>query len=200
LNPSNALVLASKSAARAAVLAGAGLSFRTVGAGVDETPIKAGMVRRGASPREIARVLSEEKAKAGSVRNDGLVIGADQTLDLDGTLIDKADSLAEARARLLDLRGRSHQLHSGVAVARADEILFTHVETATLTVRGFSEAWLDAYLERNGLEILGSVGCYLLEGEGVQLFERVEGDYFTILGLPLLPLLAFLRQARALDA
>ena len=192
------LVLASKSAARAALLAGAGLSFETVGAGVDETPIKAGMIRRGAAPREIARVLAEEKAKAGSTRHAGLVIGADQTLDLDGTLIDKADSLAEARLRLLELRGREHRLHSGVAVARADEILFTHVETATLTVRAFSEAWLDDYLDRNGLEILGSVGCYQLEGEGVQLFDRIEGDYFTILGLPLLPLLGFLRQEHAL--
>lgn len=188
------LVLASKSAARAQLLAGAGLEFLTVGAGVDETPIKAGMLRRGASPREIAHVLAEEKAKAGSTRNDGLVIGADQTLDLDGRLIDKADSLAEARERLKSLRGREHRLHSGLAVARADELIFTHVETATLKVRDFSDAWLDAYLERNGLEILGSVGCYQLEGEGVQLFERIEGDYFTILGLPLLPLLDFLRR------
>jgi septum formation protein len=194
------LVLASKSAARAQLLAGAGLDFVTVGAGVDETPIKTGMLGRGASPREIARVLAEEKAKAGSTRHDGLVIGADQTLDLDGALIDKADSLAEARQRLVELRGREHRLHSGIAVARADELVFTHVETAVLKVRDFSDAWLDAYLERNGLEVLGSVGCYQLEGEGVQLFERIDGDYFTILGLPLLPLLDFLRREKALDA
>jgi septum formation protein len=194
------IVLASKSAARAELLRNAGVRFEAMGAGVDEGPIKAGMVGRGARPAEIARVLAEEKAKAGSIRRPGLVIGADQTLELDGRLVDKADSLSEARERLLSLRGREHQLHSGVAVAQAGEIAFTTVETAKLAVRTFSEAWLDDYLDRNGLDALGSVGCYRLEDEGVQLFERIDGDFFTILGLPLLKLLHFLRAEGALKS
>jgi septum formation protein len=192
------LVLASKSAARATLLKNAGLVFETVGAGVDEGPIKTGMLRRGASPREIAQVLAEEKAKAASLKHDGLVIGADQTLDLDGVLVDKVDTIAEARERLIELRGRKHQLHSAAAVAHAGELVFTGADSATLHARKFSDAWLDSYLERNGLEVLGSVGCYMLEVEGVQIFERVEGDYFTILGLPLIPLLDFLRAEGAL--
>ncbi|HEY3812151.1 MAG TPA: Maf family protein [Caulobacteraceae bacterium] len=195
-----AIVLASKSAARAAMLKNAGVAFISVGAGVDEDIIKHGLLRRGSAPSEIARVLAEEKAKAASLKHDGLVIGADQTLDLDGALIDKVDSLADARQRLGRLRGRAHRLHSAVAVARAGELVFTEADSATLFARDFSDAWLDGYLERNGVEILGSVGCYMLEGEGAQLFDRVAGDYFTILGLPLLPLLGFLRAEGAIAA
>ncbi len=194
------LVLASRSAARAAVLKGAGVVFTAVDAGVDEDVLKHGLLGRHASPLEIARVLAEEKAKAGSLKHAGRVIGADQTLDLDGRLIDKAPDLAAARARLLELRGRVHHLHSGLAVAEAGEILLSLVESARLKVRDFSDAWLDGYLERNGAEILGSVGCYQLEGEVAQLFESIEGDYFTILGLPLLSLLAFLRREGAVTA
>jgi septum formation protein len=188
------LVLASKSAARATMLNNAGVEFISVGAGVDEEIVKIGLKRRHAPPSEIARVLAEEKAKAASLQHDGLVIGADQTLDLDGELIDKVDSLAAARVRLTRLRGRAHRLHSAVAVARAGELVFTEADSATLFARDFSDAWLDGYLERNGVEILGSVGCYMLEGEGAQLFDRVEGDYFTILGLPLMGLLDLLRR------
>jgi septum formation protein len=194
------IVLASKSAARADLLKNAGIGFEAVGAGVDEGPIKTGLLRRGAPPAEIARTLAEEKAKAGSLRREGLVIGADQTLELEGRLVDKADNLAEARERLRLLRAREHRLHSGVAVAEAGEIAFTAVETARLVMRPFSDAWLEDYLDRNGQDVLGSVGCYLLEGEGVQLFEDIEGNYFTILGLPLLPLLQFLRQKGAIAA
>jgi septum formation protein len=194
------LVLASKSAARGQLLKDAGVRFDPVGSGVDEGVIKAGLLRRGAGPREVARVLAEEKAKATSLREPGLVIGGDQTLDLDGRLIDKAESLDEARARLIEFRGRPHRLHSGLAVAEAGEIVFTTVETATLQVRRFSDAWLDGYLARNGEALLGSVGCYMLEGEGVQLFENIEGDYFTVLGLPLLTLLDFLRARGAVPS
>ncbi|HWE45647.1 MAG TPA: Maf family protein [Caulobacteraceae bacterium] len=194
------LVLASKSAARATLLKNAGVTFISVGAGVDEDIIKSAMLRRNSSPAEIARTLAEEKAKTASLKHDGLVIGADQTLDLDGALIDKVDSLGEARTRLTRLRGRAHRLHSAVAVARAGELVFTEADSATLFAREFTDAWLDGYLDRNGVEILGSVGCYMLEGEGAQIFDRVEGDYFTILGLPLLPLLRFLRAEGALAA
>jgi septum formation protein len=192
------LVLASKSAARAALMRGAGLDFTNASAGVDEDVIKRGLLGRGASPREIAHVLAEEKAKACALREPGLVVGADQTLDLGGRLMDKPVSLEEARRHLLDMRGREHRLHSGVAVAEAGEIVFTTVETAVLKVRAFSDAWLERYLDRNGEEILASVGAYQLEGEGVQLFERIDGDYFVILGLPLLSLLSFLRDRGAL--
>src|SRR5262249_38919349 len=155
---------------------GAGLDFTTAGSGVDEAVIKHGLIGRGASPREIAHVLAEEKAKACALREPGLVIGADQTLDLGGRLMDKPESLQEARRPLPDMRGREHRLHSGLAVAKAGEIVFTTVETAVLKVRAFSDAWLDRYLVRNGEQILASVGAYQLEGEGVQLFERIDGD------------------------
>jgi septum formation protein len=194
------LVLASKSPARAALLRGAGLTFDTVSPGVDEDLIKTGMLRRGASPREIAHTLAEEKAKAGSLMTEGLVIGADSTVDFNGRLIDKATSMDEARARLQELAGELHSLHSGVAVAEAGELVFTTVDSAHMTMRRISDAWLDGYLERQGEGLLGSVGCYQLEGEGVQLFERIEGDYFTILGLPLLPLLHFLRDRGAVPS
>lgn len=195
---STPLVLASKSAARAALMRGAGLEFTTASAGVDEAVVKRGLLGRGADPREVAQVLAEEKAKACSLREAGLVVGADQTLDLEGRLMDKPESLEEARGHLIDMRGREHRLHSGLAVAQAGEIVFTTVETAVLQVRHFSDAWLDRYLDRNGGELLASVGAYQLEGEGVQLFERIEGDYFVILGLPLLSLLSFLRDRGAL--
>jgi septum formation protein len=191
--PHTPLVLASRSAARAALLRGAGLTPILIDAGVDETAIKRGLLTRGAGPREIAHVLAEEKAKAGSLRADGLVIGADQTLDLERRLFDKPQTLDEARSHLQSFRGKTHHLHSGLAVASAGEILFTTVESVALTVRLFSDAWLDSYLDREGEGLLASVGAYQLEGSGVQLFEKIEGDYFTVLGLPLLTLLAFLR-------
>jgi septum formation protein len=192
------LVLASKSAARAALMRGAGLDFAVASAGVDEDVVKRGLLGRGAGPREVAHVLAEEKAKACALHHPGLVVGADQTLDLEGRLMDKPADLEEARRHLLDMRGREHRLHSGLAVAQSGEIVFTTVETAVLKVRAFSEVWLDRYLDRNGAELITSVGAYQLEGEGVQLFERIEGDYFVILGLPLLSLLSYLRDCGAL--
>ncbi|HEY2708994.1 MAG TPA: Maf family protein [Caulobacteraceae bacterium] len=195
------IVLASKSASRAAVLTGAGVPFEAASPGVDEAEAKARLLADGAGPAAVAEHLAEAKAIAGSkLRPDALVIGADQTLDLDGRLFDKAESLAEARERLTVFRGRRHQLHSAVVVARAGEAVWRVVESPSLTMRDVSDAYLDAYIARNGETLLGSVGCYMLEGEGVQLFEAIEGDYFAILGLPLLPLLRFLRSAGALAA
>ncbi len=193
------VILASKSAARAALLRGAGVPFETAGAGVDEAALKSGLLAEGAKPRDIADALAEAKAvKVSRVRPGALVIGADQTLDFEGRLFDKPESRAEARGRLLELRGKTHALHSGVVVARDGEPIWREVATARLTMRPFSEGYLDAYLDRGGDELLTSVGAYQLEGEGVQLFSRIVGDYFTILGLPLLSLLDLLRRYEVL--
>jgi septum formation protein len=195
------VVLASTSRARAAILTGAGVAHAAVGADVDEGEAKAALLGSGAGPREIANHLAEAKAlKVSRQRPGALVIGADQTLDLDGKLFDKPADLAEARGHLSVLRGRSHRLHSAVAAARDGAALWRELESPRLEMRAFSDAFLDGYLARNGAAALSSVGCYQLEGEGAQLFDRIEGDYFAILGLPLLPLLGFLRRQGALPA
>jgi septum formation protein len=188
------LVLASKSPARAQLLRNAGLQFDTASPGVDEEAVKAAMLDDGAGPREIADALAELKAIRVSNKRDGLVIGADQTLDLDGALVDKAESLTGARARLQSLGGRPHVLHSAVVVARDGQPIWREVKSARMTMRAFSDEFLDGYIAREGEHLLGSVGCYRLEGEGVQLFDRIDGDYFTILGLPMLGLLDLLRR------
>ncbi len=192
------VVLASTSPSRRALLTSAGVTFEARAPGVDEDAAKASLVAAGASPRDVADALAELKAIRVSGKVPGLVIGADTTLDLGGTLIDKAGSVGEARERLLALRGRPHKLHSAVVVARDGAPIWREVDTATLWMRPISDAFLDAYLEANGSDVLYSVGCYHLEGEGVQLFERIEGDYFTILGLPMLGLLDLLRRHGAL--
>lgn len=193
------VILASGSKARAQVLAGAGVTFETAIAGVDESAVKAGLLAQGNGPREVADALAELKAVRVSRKHPGaLVIGADQTLDLDGQLFDKAETLAEARERLLHLRGKTHKLHSAVVVARDGEAIWREVPAARLTMRPFTDAFLDAFLERGGEGLLGSVGCYRLEDDGVQLFSRIDGDYFTILGLPLMGLLDLLRRYGAL--
>jgi len=187
-------ILASKSASRAAILKGAGVDFAQEDSHVDEAQAKRELAGLAASPRAVAEHLAEKKALAVSERRGGLVIGCDQTLDLDGALFDKAEDMAEARVRLMSLRGRRHHLHAALAAARAGEVLWRFTETVTLTMRLFSEDFLEDYLARAGHSILGSVGCYRLEGEGANLFEAIDGDYFAILGLPLLPLLGFLRR------
>jgi septum formation protein len=191
------LVLASKSAVRTRLLAAAGVEFEAVDSGLDEAAAKVGMA--GQTPDAVALALAEAKAlRVSNVRSDSLVIGADQTLDFEGRLFDKAASLAEARERLVMLRGRAHRLHAGIAVARGDRIVWRKCATSSLTMRDFSDTWLDGYLDRNPGPALSSVGCYELEGEGAQLFERIIGDYFAILGLPLLGLLGCLRKEGAL--
>lgn len=193
------ITLASKSAARVTILRNAGVAFEAVGSGVDEDAAKAGLLAEGASPREVADALAELKAFKVSTKRPGLVIGSDQTLELDGALIDKVDTVEAARERLLQLRGKVHKLHSAVVVARDGQPIWRLVETSKLSVRDFSDAWLDGYLERNSPDILWSVGCYLLEGEGVQLFDRIDGDYFAVLGLPVTALFDFLRLHGALE-
>jgi len=188
------LVLASKSAARQALLRGAGVPFEAMGAALDEDEVKDDLAAHALDPKAMALALAQAKAVETSKVVDGLVIGADQTLDLGGELVGKSRDLGAARERLKSLRGRRHQLHSATAAARDGELLWDDVRSASLTMRDFSDAFLDGYLERNGEAALASVGCYQLEGEGVQLFDRIDGDYFTILGLPLPPLLKFLRE------
>ncbi|MGC1304523.1 MAG: Maf family protein [Caulobacteraceae bacterium] len=191
---SDRFVLASQSAARKAVLAAAGVSFQAEAARVDEAAIKLEHLNQGASPPEVARILAEAKAVEVSTRLDGLVLGADQTLDLDGRLFDKPSSVDDLRSQLLELRGRTHVLHAGLAAARSGALVWRHEGRATLTMRSFSNAFLDDYLTQEGEAVQACVGGYRLEGLGAQLFDRIEGDYFTILGLPLLPVLGLLRR------
>lgn len=188
------LILASKSAARRAVLDGAGVRYQALVAGVDEDAVKASLLAEGAGPREVADALAELKAIRVSACRPDFVIGSDQTLDLDGELYDKAETLEAARERLRLLRGKTHKLHSAVVVAKAGAPIWREVVTARLTMRDFSDAFLEDYLAMEGEKALGSVGCYRLEGPGAQLFSKIEGDYFAILGLPLMGLLDLLRR------
>ena len=194
----NNIILASTSAIRMQVLTSAGIPFEAVPAGVDEESIKIALLAEDIGPRDIADALAEAKAVKVSRRRPGLVIGADQTLDFQGRLFDKAASVAEARDRLKEMRGHSHKLHCGMVVARDGVPIWREVVTTTLRMRSFSDLWLEGYLERNSPDILASVGCYQLEGEGVQLFDKIEGDYFAILGLSLVPLLDLLRRHEAI--
>lgn len=188
------VILASKSAARRQVLTGAGVPYEAVVAGVDEDAVKAGLLAEGVGPRDIAEALAELKAVKVSRGRADLVIGADQTLEFEGGLHDKVETLDAARDRLRALRGKPHKLHSAVVVAKEGAPIWREVVTATLTMRPFSDDFLESYLAQEGDEALGSVGCYRLEGPGAQLFSRIEGDYFAILGLPLLGLLDLFRR------
>lgn len=191
----NRLILASKSAARREVLANAGVSFDIQVAGVDEDTLKV----PGVDARELAIELAKAKALAVSRQHpDAVVLGADQTLAFDGGLVSKAPDLAHAKARLASMRGKPHQLHSGVALARSGEIIWAGADTAHMIVRDFSDAFLEAYIEAEGEALLHCVGSYRLEGMGAQLFEKVDGDYFTVLGMPLWLVLDRLRDAGVL--
>jgi septum formation protein len=187
------LVLASKSKVRRTLLEAAGIPVEIDPADIDER--SAEMPHAGALPEKIALLLAREKALAVARRRPGmLVLGADQTLALDNHRFSKPATISAAHEQLASLSGKMHALHSGVAVARDGKILFETVATAHLTMRALSNDALDAYLTAAGERVLQSVGAYQLEGLGVHLFEKIEGDHFTILGLPLLPLLAFFRR------
>jgi len=189
------LILASQSTARKMLLANAGLEFKAITADIDERGIQS--ASKLSNPREIALLLAREKAKAVSAHHPAsYVIGADQTLALGERLFNKPAGRPQAMAQLHELAGNSHELNSAVAVAHDGKIVFEDVSVARMTMRQMTEVELKAYLDAAGDAVTTSVGAYQLEGLGIHLFERIEGDHFTILGLPLLPLLAFLRRER----
>lgn len=189
------LTLASKSKIRATVLSGAGLDFSVQVSGLDEDALKA--THKGAA-ETLALALAEAKAKA--IEADGLIIGADQILECDGILYDKPGDMEEARHNLEIFRGQTHYLVGAVVLVENGQTIWSHCGRVALTMRDFSDAFLDAYLAAAGEQILSSVGCYQLEGLGAHLFSHIDGDYFSILGLPLLPLLDGLRAHGGLVA
>jgi septum formation protein len=187
------LVLASSSRSRRQLLANAGLAFDVDPPGVDEQEATRSLLAKRTPPQEIAETLAEMKALRVSVRRPlALVVGGDSTLAANGRLFEKPSTMEAARKQLLVLSGQTHELFSSVVVARGGVRIWHSSERARLTMKPFSEPFLDAYLALAGEAVLGSVGAYQLEGLGAHLFSRVDGDYFTILGLPLLPLLSFL--------
>jgi septum formation protein len=191
------LILASQSRARQTLLADAGIAFVAIPAEIDEREIQqsSGL----ASPRDIAALLAREKARSVSLDQPGrFVVGADQTLNLGKRLFSKPAGRNQAAEQLRALAGRSHELHSAVAVAHDGKIMFEAASIARMTMRPLNEAEIEAYLNEAGEAVTSTVGAYQLEGLGVHLFERIEGDHFTILGLPLMPLLGYLRSERLL--
>lgn len=189
------LVLASASLIRATLLRNAGVPVSTHPARIDEEAIRVSLEAEGASPRDIADTLAEMKAARVSARlPDSVVIGCDQVLEFKGKALGKPPDPDAARAQVAILRGQTHKLLSAVVLYEHGRPVWRHVGEVQLTMREFSDSYLDDYIGRNGIDILESVGGYKLESEGVRLFSRIEGDYFTVLGLPLLPLLGYLGQ------
>lgn len=194
------LILASASPFRKAMLANAGIDVEAVPAEVDERALEAPLKGSGTSPEDVAAILAEAKAVDVSARRPGdLVLGCDQTLSLGDEILHKPADMEAARRRLLALSGRTHQLNSAAVLARDGQVLWRHVGIASLTMRKLDPAFVGRHLARVGDKVLASVGAYQIESEGIQLFEKIEGDHFTIVGLPLLALLAELRKLGAMD-
>ncbi|WP_192179482.1 Maf-like protein [Mesorhizobium amorphae] len=192
------IILASGSPYRKAMLVNAGLDIEAVPADVDERALEAPL--KGVSPEDVASILAEAKATEVSERKPGaLVLGCDQTLSLGDEVFHKPADMESARRHLLALSGKTHQLNSAAVLCRNGEVLWRHVGVASLTMRKLDPAFIGRHLARVGAKALSSVGAYQIEGEGIQLFEKIEGDYFTIVGLPLLPVLAKLRELGAID-
>ncbi len=194
------LVLASKSISRRQILTDAGVAYEWIDAGVDETKIKHQGLADGKSPDEIAVMLAHAKAlRVAEYHSDAIVLGCDQMLVCDGTIFDKPQNLDDARQHLMTFRGTTHTLISAMVLLSLDAPPWEYTDHATLTVRDFTDTFLDGYIKSEGESILTSVGAYRLEGCGIQLFDDIVGNYFTILGLPLLPLLNELRQRGGLE-
>ena len=195
------LILASKSETRRRMLEAAGISFESREASLDETEAKTGLIAAGFVPRDLAEMLAEMKAQSVTAVPDRLVLGADQVLERDdGSSLSKPRSRAEALDQLRGLSGRIHHLHSAAVVVENKERIWGRTETATLKVRKLSEDFLQTYLDREYEAVRWNVGGYRIEGLGAQLFEEIRGSHFAILGLPLLPLLAFLRERSLLQS
>jgi septum formation protein len=195
------LMLASGSPTRAAMLTQAGLIFERVAPEIDERAVEEVIADTGLEAGDVAQILADVKAGDVSARFPAaLVIGADQTLSLGGRRFNKPVDIDDARRQLTCLSGHIHQLHSAVSVVRAGNVLFRHLSTARLSMRSLSPMFIGQYLAIVGDQAINSVGCYQIESFGIQLFDDVEGDHFTILGLPLLPLLGFLRAEGEIDA
>jgi len=193
------IVLSSTSATRRKLLSQAGLYFKTAKPPVDETVIKAALKQAGANAAQVADNLAESKANSvGAIIPGAYVIGADQMLECDGDWFDKPGDRDGARRHLQSLRGKTHLLITAAVISFEGHIVWRHSDTAKMTMRDFSDAFLDQYLDKAGDGVSHSVGAYQLEGAGAQLFERIEGDFFSILGLPLIPLLGALREVGAL--
>ena len=193
------LILASASTARASMLQAAGVEIEIIPARVDEDELKLSLKQQGADPETAAIALAELKALQVSRSRPGrLVLGADQMLDCDGAWFDKPEDRAAARDQLLTLRGKTHRLTSAAVLARDGQRIWHHAAAAQLTMRAFTDTFLEFYLDQAGEAVLGSVGAYQLEGLGAQLFQKIDGDFFTILGLPLLPVLDILREQNVL--
>lgn len=189
------LLLASRSAARRQMLEGAGVPFDAVEADLDEAAAKAGLWGAGFDARGVAEELAQLKALSVTAGQGDLVLGSDQTLERgDGTLLGKPASRDEARGQLISLSGATHRLHSAAVVAEAGEAVWWGCESVELTMRSLSDSFIEDYLDREYEQIRWSVGGYRIEGPGAQLFDRIEGSHFAILGMPLLPLLAYLRE------
>lgn len=195
------LILASASATRRKLLDGAGLSFTTKAAGLDEAAMRTAMGLEGTvEPSDVAEVLARAKAEAVSAQSgDAFVIGGDQVMAMGDKIYGKPQSMEDARVRLLDLGGESHQLHTAVVVATGGVTVWAHTDVATLTLRPLSPEFVGRYLAAAGKGVLDSVGAYQIESLGIQLFEKIDGDFFSILGLPLLPLLDALRCEGAIE-
>lgn len=196
----DAIVLASGSVFRKKMLEDAGLAIEAVKPQIDERAVEAAVANSGVGPEDLALILAEAKALEVSQNRPGaLVIGTDQTLSMGDEVLHKPRDMEEARRRLLALSGRTHQLNSAVVLMRDGDVLWRHVGVARLTMRELDPGFVGRHLSRVGDKALSSVGAYQVEGEGIQLFEAIEGDHFTIVGMPLLPLLAKLREIRAID-
>lgn len=194
------LILASKSTARRQILEGAGISFQWMDANIDEDGLKQQAIKSGSGPKSLALELARAKAhQVAKNYPDAYVIGCDQLLSLGGKNFDKPRDISEAMAHIQAFRGRTHTLTAGVVIMKSADVIWSHVAEANMKMRDISDAFITHYLDSEGDRVLSSVGAYRLEGMGAQLFADISGDYFTVLGLPLLPLLEELRNQGILD-